>query len=177
MSNAAMKTMSGRGAGGAALDAHALALEPSAWLPRLVGLLDEQRSLCVGLDALSVAQSNAVNQGSTEVLLRVLGERQAIIDRVGRINGELEAFRAQRERALSRLSASDRRGVEERIESIAKLVSAVCERDERDRCRLQQQRDEVARELGGVGRGRGAVAAYGAGAGGAGGAKFQDRQA
>lgn len=166
-----------RGAAGV-LDGAAMEQESSRWLPRLTRLLDEQMELCRGLESLSEAQSNAVSDGDAEALLRVLGERQTIIDRVGEINMELETFRSRRERVLARLSVAERAEVEGRIESIAKAVGSVCERDERDRRELQSQRDEVSKQLGGIGKSRGAVAAYGAGvSAGVSRARFQDRSA
>lgn len=158
---------------GSALTAHALEGDPVAWLPVLSGLLDEQRKLCEGLDELSAAQTIAVGEGNADLLMRILGERQVLVDRVSAINGELEAFRRVRDHAMSKLTETQRAGVSGQIERIATLVDGVCARDEQDRATLEQQRRKVTEEIGGLGKARGAVRAYG----GAGvvGARFQDR--
>lgn len=161
------------------LDARLLEGEASSWIGRVCELLDQQLGACEGLDKLSAAQSNAVRTGNSDVLMRVLSERQVLIDRVGVINAELEPFRAGKERALRRLSDAQRREVMSRIDRIAALVDGVCARDEADRVVLERERTRVGDELAGLAKSRGAVRAYGGSQPGGvagGGARFQDRQ-
>lgn len=169
---------------GDGLPANMAAEDPSRWLARLTGMLDEQCALCVQLETLSRRQSGAVAGGNTDALLGVLGERQRIVDRVSQINGLLEPFRRQKDALLGRLNAAQRDGVVQRVGKIAALVESVRARDDADRVTLEKQRAGVGEELTALARGRGAVAAYGAGAGvgGAGGAtgtyraQYQDRK-
>jgi hypothetical protein len=161
------------------LSPRALDGEPSAWLAPLTRLLDEQRTLCAGLEALSAQQTGVLASGDTDALLRILGQRQTIVDRVTAINRALEPFRSRKEELLARLAPAQREGVVGRVAAIAGHVEAVRVRDEQDRRTIEGMRDGVAAELGGLTRGRGAAAAYTAGAvggRGVGGPKFQDRQ-
>jgi uncharacterized membrane protein YccC len=157
------------------LTEQAMLREPKEWLPRLSMLLDQQGRLCEGLNELSEAQSVAVVEGDADLLMRILGERQVLVDRVSEINSELDVFRRVRERALAMLSESQRAGVNGQVERIAKLVDGVCERDERDRAALEKQRQRVSEEIGGLGKARGAVRAYGGAGTGVVAPRFQDR--
>lgn len=136
---------------------------PAKWLPTLMAVLDEQAQLCAVLDTLSQRQSEAVAHEDTDVLLRVLGERQVVIDRVTRVNAALEPFRSRKDAVLGRLSAQEREGVAQRVSEISRLVESVQRRDDGDRTALERQRGRVADELSTLSRSRGAVAAYAAG--------------
>ncbi len=149
----------------------------SVWLPALTRLLDEQCGLCERLEALSDKQSRAVAAGDTDGLLRILGEREAVVGRVTGINAELEPFRSSRDRALGSLPPAQRDAVVQRVGRIAALVESVRARDDVDRAVLEKQRAAVGVELAAMSRGRGASAAYaGASAGTYSGPKFQDRK-
>lgn len=154
-----------------------LHLDPGVWLPRLTRLLDEQCAMCERLESLSDKQSRAVAGGDTDALLRILGEREAVVDRVTRINRALEPFRSSRDKVLARLLPAQRDSVLQRVGRIAALVESVRARDDQDRAVLEKQRTAVAHELAALSRGQGAAAAYaGAGAGTYSGPKFQDRR-
>jgi len=169
-------TGAGGGAGaGPAPEKMELGGEPSGWLPRLSALLDEQCGLCEGLEALSVRQSETIAAGETDALLRILGERQVLIDRVSVVNVMLEPFRARKQEVLARLSVEDRKRLTERVGRISTLVEGVQARDENDRRLLETQRAGVADQIGSVARGRGAIAAYG-NAGPEPKAQYQDRR-
>ena len=134
---------------------------PSVWLPRLNDLLLEQYGLCAELDGLSAKQSGAVSAGNTDALLRILGERQVVIDRVAVLNTLLEPFRTNKQEVMTRLSAAERDALNNRIARINQLVESVRARDDGDRKMLESQRLSVSGEISGVSRGRGAMAAYG----------------
>ncbi|HMN41212.1 MAG TPA: flagellar export chaperone FlgN [Phycisphaerales bacterium] len=148
--------------------------DPVRWLPRMHKLLDEQCELCVGLDSLSARQTQAVGIGDTDALLRILGQRQTIIDRVAEIGGALEPFRDRKDALLGRLGPAQREGIVQRVGKIAALVESVRARDDADRITLERMRSNVADELANLSRVKGAAAAYAAHGAGAG-ARFQDR--
>ncbi|HVU64272.1 MAG TPA: hypothetical protein VHC70_09870 [Phycisphaerales bacterium] len=149
--------------------------EPSRWLPRVSKLLDEQCELCVGLDSLSARQTQAVGIGDTDGLLRILGQRQTLIDRVAAIGTALEPFREKRDALLARLSPAQREGIVQRVGKIAALVESVRARDDGDRVVLERMRSGVADELANLTKAKGAAAAYAAN-GAARGPVFQDRR-
>jgi FlgN protein len=135
--------------------------ESSRWLPMVMKLLDEQLTLCRGLDALSQRQSQAVARSDTDGLLRVLGERGVIIDRVGTINRLLEPFREAKASAMQHVAQPERDSISRSIAAIADLVERVQTRDDADKRMIEQQRSAAASELTELSRARGAVRAYG----------------
>jgi hypothetical protein len=149
--------------------------DPARWLPRVHKLLDEQCELCVGLDSLSARQTEAVGIGDTDGLLRILGQRQTLVDRVAAIGTALEPFREKRDGLLGRLAPTQREGIVQRVGKIAALVESVRARDDRDRMVLEKMRSGVADELANLTRVKGAAAAYAANGAGSG-ARFQDRR-
>lgn len=149
--------------------------DPAKWLPRLNKLLDEQCELCVGLDTLSARQTQAVGVGDTDGLLRILGQRQTLVDRVTDINALLEPFRVKKEELLGRLVPAQREGVVQRVGKIAALVESVRARDDQDRIVIEKMRTAVADELANLTRVKGAAAAY-AKNGAGNGAIYQDRR-
>lgn len=132
----------------------------SEWLPAVFRALDEQHVLCSRLAELGEEQAIHVESGKTDELMRVLGDRQQLLDRIVRINTRLEPFRSRREAIFPRLTDQQRGQIEQRIESIAGLVDRVRRRDDQDRQALEKQRKSVAEELAGIGKLKGAVAAY-----------------
>lgn len=148
---------------------------------RLVRLLERQLELCVELEAMSGEQGELIAAGDTDGLLRVLAARQGVIDAIQGLNAEMEPFRRDWEAQVARLTEPRRARVREMVEQVRGLIATVTQRDERDGALLGRQREQVAAQMEGVTRGRGAVNAYGAGAsgalGGAGGAMYQDRRA
>ena len=149
--------------------------DPARWLPRLNKLLDEQCELCVGLDSLSARQTQAVGIGDTDGLLRILGRRQSLVDRVVEINATLEPFRSRKEELLGKLVGAQREGVVQRVGKIAALVESVRARDDQDRVVIERMRSGVADELANLTKVKGAAAAY-ARNGAGGGAVYQDRK-
>ena len=149
--------------------------DPARWLARVNRLLDEQCELCVGLDSLSARQSQAAGLGDADGLLRIVGQRQGLVDRVAQISAALEPLRARREELLGRLAPAQRDGIVQRVGKIAALVESVRARDERDRSVLEKMRSGVADELANLTRAKGAAAAYAAN-GASGGARFHDRK-
>ena len=137
-------------------------------------LLDEQCELCVGLDTLSARQMQAVVIGDTDALLRVLGQRQSLVDRVAAINETLEPFRSRKEELLGSLAQGQQDGIVQRVGKIAALVESVRARDDQDRIAIEKMRSGVADELSNLTRVKGAAAAY-ARNGVVGRPRFQDR--
>lgn len=148
---------------------------PRVWVPRLRGALDRQYELYERLDALSREQSGLVRADDTRALLGVLAERQTVIDQITRVNEEIEPFRRSWDRLTPLLSDDERATLSERLDALAELIEQITRRDDADRAALEQRRTDVAKELGVVSRGRGALAAYG-GRPGTSGPKFQDRE-
>lgn len=138
-------------------------------------LLTRQQELFGRLDALSQRQGALIQSDETDRLLRLLTERQDIIDEIAKTNSELEPYRGRWDAFLGELPAASRDRVKVRLDAVAHLAGTIAQRDEADRRELQSRRDAMVTELSKVATGRGAMAAYGPAA--ADGARFQDREA
>jgi hypothetical protein len=141
-------------------------IHPAVWGARLARILESQRDLCTGLEAMSRRQAELIAAGDTDGLLGVLGERQGLVDEVAKLSEELEPLRAVWDRSASLLAPEIRGRVAGLVEEIGGLMEKINARDEADRVSLEQRRAVVAKELGEISRGRGALAAYGAASGG-----------
>lgn len=147
--------------------------DPERWAPRLARLLDEQVAVYAELDGLSVQQGACIDAEDGDALLVVLARRQGLIERLEKLNQEVEPFRREWARLGPSLAAPQRDGLRARFEAIGKLVASITARDEADRRRLEADRLRLAGAIEHAGRARGAVGAYAAPAGGVG-PVFQD---
>lgn len=159
--------------GVAALSAHE---QPSVWAPRLARVLDEQCRLYEQLDELSQHQSVCVESGETELLLDVLAQRQGVVEQVTEVNGLLEPFVSRWETLSEALDDAQRDALRSKLARLDDLVDRITKRDESDRIKLEQQKGQVAQELGSAVRQRNAAAAYGRGTPANQGPRYQDRQ-
>jgi len=66
--------------------------DPDVWARRLRRILDEQISLYEQLEALSKLQSRAIAEEDADQLLTILGQREAIIGELMRLNEDLSPF-------------------------------------------------------------------------------------
>jgi len=144
---------------------------------RIRHLLDEQEALFVRLDALSKRQHELVDGERTDELLRLLAERQSVIDGIGDLALELQPYRERWDSVLIEAKPEQRDRLSQQVERLSDLASRVAARDDADRKLMESRRDSLAGELAGTGRARGAVAAYGGAPAQRPVAKFQDREA
>lgn len=144
---------------------------------RLRLLLDEQEALFVRLDALSKQQHSLVEGERTDELLRLLTERQTVIDGIAGLARELQPFRDRWESVLDEAKPEQRDRLSHQVERMADLAALVAARDDTDRKLMERRRDSLAAELAGTGRARGAMAAYTGTASQRPSAKYQDREA
>jgi hypothetical protein len=136
--------------------------EPMEWAPRLASMLDEQRRVCLELEGLSLQQGERIREGDTGSLMRILAERQELINRLSVLNGEMEPFRREWSWCMERLGAAEREAIEGAARELGALVDRISASDEADRRALEEQRTAVSAELTSLSRGRVAVSAYGA---------------
>jgi flagellar biosynthesis/type III secretory pathway chaperone len=152
---------------------HATIGEPMDWAPRLAAILDEQLRVCADLQELSRQQGDRIREGDTGSLMRVLGERQGLVNRLTGLNVEMEPYRREWEWCMSRLDEAQRGAMEHAVRELGQLIELISASDDADRRELEQQRSAVSQELAGLGRARVAVSAYG-GRPGTQGPMFQD---
>ncbi len=140
----------------------------------LVALIDRQIDLYDTLDELSKRQHSIVESDDTDALLRVLAERQDVIDRIGRLSRSLEPYRGDWDANVNGLPDDERARIRRRLDGLAVVMEQIARRDEHDRDVIEQRRASIGAELGGVNRGGAALSAY---AGQSRGPRFQDREA
>ncbi len=150
--------------------------QPSVWAPRLARVLDEQCRLYEQLDELSQHQSACVESGETELLLDVLAQRKCLVDQVTDVNGLLEPFFSRWESLSEALDDDQRQVLRTKLTRLDELIGQISQRDEADRIKLEEQKGQIAQELGGAVRQKNAAAAYGRSGPSQVGARFQDRQ-
>ena len=142
---------------------------------RLLKVLDEQHRLYAAMRTLGIRQRKAIDEEKTDDLLRVLAERQGVIDQISRNDGVLDPYREFWDDLAEDLGESEKGDIERRLEELGVLMREITESDERDRKTLELRRDSIASQASGVRRGGAALRAYSDGAKGR--ARFQDRRA
>lgn len=145
------------------------------WAPRLGRIIVQQRDLYLQLDQLSQRQGACIAEDRTQELLGLLGQRQRLIDELGRLNEEMSPFVAQWNELSGSLPEKDRALLRESFDEVSRLVTAIGQRDDADRRALESRKAQVGSEIGGIVNARGAVSAY-AGPSGSAGPRYQDRE-
>lgn len=148
---------------------------PEQWVPRLSRLLHRQHDSARRLDELSIRQSAAIEAEDTDDLLRIVEDREPVVETMVAINRELEPFARRSGGLFAGLNAAQRADLEQQVAAVDSLLARVNERDRDDREKLEIARSVIAAELAATRAGRGAVAAYGKPTPTPG-ARFQDRQ-
>lgn len=148
--------------------------DPARWAARLVRLVERQHGLFVTLEGLSARQRAAIDAGESDDLLRVLGERQTIVDQITATGEEISPFHERWDELLRSLNADDRAGLARRVAELQDLSQRVAQHDERDRLALETRRAALVEDIAGVVKSRGAIAAYGGQR--QGGPRFHDRE-
>ena len=141
---------------------------------RLVRLVERQHGQFTTLAGLSDRQRAAIDAGDSDELLRVLGERQTIVDQITATGDELAPFQRRWDELIRALNADDRAALSQRVAELQELSQRVAEHDERDRLALETRRAALVDDIAGVVKSRGAIAAYGGQR--PGGPRFHDRE-
>lgn len=147
--------------------------DKARWAPRLRRALGTLRSAQVELEDLLPRQAGLIETGDAEGLLQLLGERQAVIERLQKAGDGFEPFRSRWDELMTALGDRERDEMQTSLREVTDSMARLAERDAADRARLEELRRSIVEELSGVQRGRSAVAAYGGG--GPNGPRFQDR--
>lgn len=134
---------------------------PSQQVHTMLGLLIGQRDLYRQLKALSGQQAICIREGSTEQLLAVLSERQAVIESLTRANAELAPYRDRWGDLTASAAPDQRQQVRDTLNEIERLLGEVVEQDERDRAELKGVQQQIGTQLAQVGKAGRAIKAYG----------------
>jgi len=106
------------------------------WADGLVELLDNQRRIYLRLRELSIEQAEFVASGEADALLKVLSDRQQLIDQLTQINGRIEPFKQDWPSMWRKLDDDTRSRVETLIGQVQGLLELIVAQDGRDRASL-----------------------------------------
>lgn len=143
--------------GGGLVGGDALALLHERVLPAL----ERQASLYNQLAAFGPRQDAMIASGEGDGLLRLMAERQTVVDELVEVHRGIEDVREGWQGFVESLPADDRAALGERLNELKSLAARVHEQDARTREQLDGARDRARAGLGDLGRTQGALRAYG----------------
>ncbi|MEM9167005.1 MAG: flagellar export chaperone FlgN [Planctomycetota bacterium] len=141
----------------------------------IVGLIQTQAGLYQELEALSERQHAYVQANQTDAVITVLGQRQAVIDRISAVSADLAPFQAGWDRHIEGMPESVRSSVRASLSQVQASLRRISERDEQDKAVMEARRRTVGDQLSDLRRSDQAVQAYVGKS--AKGPRFQDRSA
>jgi|GEM_PF-4234758 len=128
---------------------------------RVMPALERQAALYDQLAAFGPRQDELIASGEGDDLLRLMGDRQAVVDELVEVHRGLEDVRADWQGFVDGLTEQDRDALGERLDALKALAARVHEQDSQTRRHLDGARDQVSQNMSGLGRAKGAVRAYG----------------
>lgn len=147
--------------------------EPSTSAPdvaALVELLEQQCQLYAQLATVSGQQTGVIaddfgtNTGATdeacEQLLRLLAQRQVLIDQIAAVDGQLAPYRADWQSLWQSFSAEERCRVGPLVNQVERTLAEIIDQDDLDRQRLERARGAAGHELTRLSAAGAAVNAY-----------------
>lgn len=127
---------------------------------RLVRLLEEQRDCYDRLRRLAERQRRLISDQDPESLLRILAERQRLVDRLGELGKELQPYRQEWANTYTQMHAERRRHVRGLLDEINTLLGAILISDAEDSRLLAARKQTVRDRLKQTASARTAGAAY-----------------
>jgi hypothetical protein len=123
--------------------------------------VERQAALYDQLAAFGPRQDELIASGEGDELLRLMGERQGVVDELVEVHQGLEDVRGDWDGFVGGLPDDERKSLGVRLDELKALAARVHEQDARTRQHLDGARDRVSSSMSGVGRARGALRAYG----------------
>ena len=133
----------------------------------LIHLLSQQRLLYCQLRELAQKQSSLVDGSDPEMLLRILGDRQRLLDRLTDIDRQLQPVRQDWQQISATLPEAQRVQAAELIANVQDILGEIIARDQRDTQALSAHQQQVAQDIRSASAGKRVNQAYAQTAGGA----------
>lgn len=114
---------------------------------KLVHLLTQQKTYYQQLQQLSHQQRALVDGSDPEGLLRLLGGRQRLINRLTVIDKELQPLRQRWQEIAESMDAHDRERALALVRQVQEILQDILKHDQADSKSLEQKKDEVASEI------------------------------
>ena len=113
----------------------------------IITLLSRQRDLYLRLKDLAYKQRELVDKSDPEMLLKVLANRQRIIDQLSIIDRQLRPIREDWKKVSDSFSDNERNNVNLLIEQVKSTIEDILNRDKKDTETLTSKQQEIAVEL------------------------------
>jgi hypothetical protein len=149
---------------------------PSDWIATLADSLDRQSVLYDQLDRLSEQQGDLLEPEFADTLLRLLADRDRIIQQLVALNAESRPLVRRWNESDAPATDAQRDQIRGVLEHIEACMARITQRDAACFATLQTNRDKVANELAGASNARSAVSAYARAGSNAPRPRFQDQE-
>jgi hypothetical protein len=126
----------------------------------LIHLLTQQRLLYRQLKELAAKQSSLVEQADPEMLLRVLADRQRLIDKLAAIDRRLRPIRKDWQRVAGSLPEAQRVEAQGLIEAVRQILGEIITQDRQDSEALSSRQQATAEQIRSASAGRRMHQAY-----------------
>ncbi len=113
----------------------------------VIDLLEQQRDLYGRLRGLANMQQELVENDNPELLLKVLANRQKIINQLALVDKQLKPIRNQWQEISAQFSALERQRVNILVDEVKKTIEEILSRDKADTDVLTAKKDQIATEL------------------------------
>lgn len=144
---------------------------------RLVELLEEQRGCYEDLKRLAERQRRLITDEDPESLLKILGERQRLVDRLGELNKALQPYRQEWAGTYSQMQSDRRQHVQRLLDDINTLLGSILVTDAEDSRLLAASKEGTRNQIKEAASAKQANTAYASQAYQAAGVAVTDREA
>ena len=127
---------------------------------QLLALLEEQRDCYRQLKQLSENQRRLITDRNPEALLKVLADRQRLVDRLVALNASLAPFRREWADTHMQMPPERRQRVQRTLDDINTLLGSILVTDAEDSRMLTARRESIRQEMKEAAAGRMANSAY-----------------
>lgn len=128
---------------------------------RVMPALERQAALYDQLAAFGPRQDELIASGEGDELLRLMGDRQAVVDELVEVHRGLEDVRAGWQVFVDGLDEDEREALGDRLDALKALAARVHDQDSQTRQHLDGARDRVSSSMSSIGKAKGAMRAYG----------------
>lgn len=127
---------------------------------RLVELLEQQRGCYRDLKNLAEKQRRLITDEDPEALLKLLAERQRLVERLTELNRLLQPFRQEWANTYTQMKSDRRQYVQQVLDEINTLLGSIMVTDAEDSRLLSASKENVRSRMQETARGRTANTAY-----------------
>lgn len=114
---------------------------------QLAELIANKRKCLLELREMVSRQEHCIEQGEMSTLIKVLGAKQMLINRLGQLERAMDPFRAEDPEARVWRSPEERTACRKNSQECDAILGEILERERQCESTLQVRREETARQL------------------------------